>query len=111
MTEIRPATLQDFERLKGRPPKTARAFAAVRDDAVIGIGGVYRGGVSLVLFSELTDAIRKDKRTLARLVRAVKSLMKGTVYAHADEAIAGSEVLLEHMGFEPFQGRLYQWHG
>ena len=111
MTEIRPATLEDFERVRTRPAKTVRAYAAVRDGEVLGVGGVYREGVSQVLFSEFTDAIRKDKRSLVRLLRSMATLMKGTVYSYADEAIAGSEVLLEHMGFERYEGRVYQWHG
>lgn len=108
---IRPATLEDFVRLKAAPPKTARAYAVVKDEEVIGIGGVYRDGVSKVLFSELTDEIRRDKRTLIGLIRAVRSLMRGRVFSFADPEIPGSEVLLEHMGFEPYEGRFYQWHG
>lgn len=111
MTEIRPATMEHFERLKSSPLKTARAFAVVRGEDVIGIGGVYRDGASLVLFSELTDELRKDKRSLIRLVRAVTPMLRPRTLALADPDIDGSDVLLEHMGFEPFEGRIYQWPG
>ena len=110
ITSIRPATLEDFINLREVPPKTARAFAVVKDTNVIGIGGIYRDGENKVLFSELTDEIRRDKRSLIGLIRAVKTLMRGRVFSFADPDIDGSEVLLRHMGFEHFQGRFYQWH-
>lgn len=113
MTEIRPATVKHFERLKGTPPpKSARAFAAVRGEDVIGIAGVYRDGPSLVLFSELTDELRHDKRAGVRLKRAVMPLIAGKLaYAQADPAIDGSDKLLLHLGFELCHGRTYQWRG
>lgn len=110
MTEIRPATVEDFVRLGSRVPKTARAFAAADGGDVLGIGGVYRDGTSLVLFGELTDKIRSDKRAFVRLIRAVKTLLDGrAAYSLADPEIDGSDVLLRHIGFEPFEGRVYRW--
>ena len=111
MTEIRPATTEHFERIRSKPEKTARAFAVVRGKDVLGIGGVYRDGATLVMFSELTDELRKDKRSLVKLVRAVKPMLRPRTLALADPDIEGSDVLLEHMGFEPLEGRIYQWHG
>lgn len=106
--EVVPATAEHFVRLKGAaPPRTVRAYTAVRGDAVLGIGGVYRAGVTTVLFSELTDDIRSDKRSLIRLIRAVKPMLKPGIVAHADPAIRGSEVLLEHLGFEKLEGEIW----
>lgn len=111
MTEIRPATAEDFVRLRASTPKTARAYVAVRGEEVIGVGGVYRDGVSLVVFSELTDTLRKDRRTMVRLKRAVIPMIQPRTLAFADPDIDGSDALLEHMGFEPLDGRIYQWPG
>jgi hypothetical protein len=111
MTQILPATVEHFDRLKGALPMTARAFAVVRGEDVLGIGGVYRDGAIQVMFSELTDELRRDKRSLIRLIRSVKALLRPRAQAFADPEIKGSEALLEHMGFEPLVGRVYQWPG
>lgn len=111
MTEIRPATSDDFLRLNGEVPvRTARALSVVRGEDVIGIAGVYRDGWSLVAFSDFTDELRADKRSIVRLKRAFMPLLDGhEVFAHADPEIEGSDVLLENLGFVPFDGRIYQW--
>lgn len=109
---IRPATREDFARLGKVALKSARGLAVERDGMLLGIAGLYRDGPTSrkVLFSELTDELRRDKRALIALIRAVTPLMSGRVFSLADPEIEGSEVLLEHMGFEPYEGRVYQWH-
>jgi hypothetical protein len=110
MIEIRPATHEMLQRVSGDVPKrTARAIAAVRGDEVLGVGGVYREGTNLVLFSYMTDELRKNKRALIRALRAVTRLMRGTVYSWADPEIKGSDALLKHMGFEHYRDGVYQW--
>ena len=109
---IVPATAEHFTALKGAsPPRTVRAYTAVRGEDVIGIAGTYKEGIYTVLFSELTDEIRSDKRTFVRLVRMVmpliEPLMKGQTLAHADPAIRGSDVLLKHLGFEKLEGDVW----
>jgi hypothetical protein len=110
MTEIVPATPELLARFYGDAPKrTARAVAVVRGEEVLGVGGVYREGTNSVLFSDMTDELRKNKRALVKALRAVMRLMKGTVYSWADPDIEGSDVLLKHMGFEPYRDGVYQW--
>lgn len=112
-TEIVPATSEMIERLTGEAPAiTVRAAAAVRGEEVIGVGGVYANESGWVMFSTLTDELRKDKRALVKLVRAVQRYIARCpmgVVATADPAIKGSDVLLEHMGFQRVQGDIYLW--
>lgn len=110
MIEILPATPELLARFYGDTPKrTSRAVAVVSGDEVLGVGGVYREGANSVLFSDMKDELRKNKRALVKAVRAVMRLMKGTVYSWADPDIEGSDVLLKHMGFEPYGDGVYQW--
>ena len=106
--EVVPATAEHFQSLRGSlPPRTVRAYTVVRDGAPLGIAGVYKEGVSTVLFSELTDELRADKRSLVKLKRAVLPMLKRGILSYADPAISGSEVLLEHLGFTEREGRIW----
>lgn len=114
MTEIRPATAELLARFYGQAPtRTQRAVVAVDGERVIGVAGVYPDGARMVMFSELTDELKRDKRAIVRGIRAVRRLAPAGVPVHAlaDPDIAGSEVLLEHMGFTPVHGRVYAWQG
>ena len=109
---IVPATAEHFTALKGAsPPRTCRAYTAVRGEEVLGIFGVCRAGAARVAFAEFTEDLRADKRSVIALLRAAKTLLKPGDFAEADPAISKSEVMLEHIGFEPYEGRMYIWLG
>lgn len=113
MTAIVPATQELLERFYGYTPKRSqRAVVAVDGERVIGVAGVYMDDGRQVMFSDLTDEIRKDKRTIVRGIREVLRLAAKRhlpVHALADPEIEGSETLLRHMGFEEIADRIYQW--
>jgi hypothetical protein len=121
MNGIFPATaelLDAFyaERPDSRPKMTTRSVVAVKDGKPVGVGGFYvepeRGRV--VLFGDLTDDLRRDKRLLIMGYRAALDMAKSyspRVYSLADAAIAGSEVLLEHMGGRHVGQRIYEFGG
>lgn len=101
-TEIVPATAEMLERCGGVPAKTVRAVAAVRGAEVIGVAGVYSSEAGWVMFADLTDELRADKRAIVRGIRAVLELVRRrrmVVVALADPEIRGSATLLEHIGF------------
>lgn len=101
---------EQIEQFKNiRLVKTVRAVAAVRGDQVLGIAGLYCDGLWTRMFSELTDELRRDKRALVRLARAVLELARprAPVYAEADPRIPGSAKLLEHMDFRHERGDIY----
>ena len=115
MIRILPATPNLLARTRvGRPAKTMRCLVAVDDtDKVLAVAGMYADGNRLVLFADLSDTLRQNKRALVRGWRALMSIAvkkNATVHAVADPQIAGSRALLEHMGFEHLTGDLYQWH-
>jgi len=113
MTEIVPATPELLSSYYGSPPaRSQRAVAVVKDGSVIGVGGVYADGDRQVMFSDMTDELRRDKRALIMGMRAVMKLAARRalpVVAEADAEIEGSEKLLEHMGFEHIGQRIYAW--
>lgn len=113
MTEIVTATAEILERFYGdAPARTVRAIAAVRDDRVIGVAGVYADGSRLVMFSQLTDELRRDRRSIVRGIRRLTELARARrmpVHAVADAAIEGSERLLEHIGFQRVSPEVFVW--
>jgi hypothetical protein len=113
MVQIVPATMELLKRFYGEEPKRSqRAVVAIKDDRIIGVAGIYTEKERSVMFSEMSDECRKDKRTVVKGIRAVMKLASARampVMALADPEIEGSEKLLEHMGFAPLKGRVYQW--
>lgn len=112
-TEIVPATGEMFARLQGPPPAvTVRAVAAVRGGDLLGVAGAYANESGWVMFSTLTDKLRADKRAMVRMMREVQRILarrRMSVVAVADPQIDGSDILLEHMGFERAYGDVYLW--
>lgn len=113
MTEIVPATEELLTQFLGAPPsRTVRAFAAVRGDEVLGVAGIYAKGDGWVVFADLTDEIRADRRLIVKGYRLVMAMLKEratSAISIADPHIKGSEVLLKHMGFKHASGEAFVW--
>ena len=109
------ATPEAIDRaLPERPKQTMRAILAMDGEHVLGIAGIYRQDAALVLFGQISDELRAHRRVIVRAIRLVMKMatrVKIPIVAMADPEIDGSDILLEHMGFKPFQGRVYIWHG
>ena len=113
---IRPATREDLASVDGQAPtRTCRAQAVIEDGKCIAVWGVYVMNTRRVLFANFTPAFRKSRRNFVVGIKALKQfLAEGPdlpILSRADPEIPGSDVLLEHIGFEHLHGRLYQWHG
>lgn len=115
MIVVEPATLDTMTRFYGHPPsRTARAIVARDGDRVLGVAGLYRAGDRHVAFIDMTDEVRARRRVIVLGARALRAMMAeagGPVHALADPHIEGSDRLLEHYGFEPLEGRVYEWRG
>ncbi len=121
MTGIYPATEELVarfyaERPDGRPKVTTRSVVAVKDGKPVGIGGfiVERDAGRVVLFGDLTDELRSDKRLLVRGYRAVLDMAKAyglRIHSYAEPTIDGSEKLLSHMGGRNLGNRVYEFGG
>lgn len=94
--------------------KSSRGIVAIHDDGQIaGVAGVFTDGHRLVLFANLTDTLRADKRAIIKAARLLKTIFKrchAPVHSLADPDINGSRALLEHVGFKPLVGDMMQWH-
>lgn len=107
MITIRPLTREDIPTIQA----TARGWAVVLDDTVVGTAGVvYTDG--LQAWSELDPVMKKYPKIIMRLAHKVRDLcrqMNGPVYALADDQYERSGKLLEHIGFVHEEGPLYRW--
>lgn len=115
MITIVPATRELLAKTRvGTPNMTMRALVAIDEDGKpVAVAGMYADRHRLVLFSELSDQMRQNKRALIKGIRqlmAIAEQKKAPVHALADPEIPGSAALLKHMGFKHLTGDLYGWH-
>lgn len=110
MTEIVPATEYLFARMQGGlPRRTSRALVAVKDGDPIGLIGLIPDGDALMVYANLTDEIRKDRKALVRLSRAFETLAGDfTVIATASLSVEASGRFLEHFGFKRLHDNVYE---
>lgn len=103
--EFRTATTQDaYEFYNQQPPFSFKGIVAVKDEKIVGIGGIYREAGNLVAFSDLDEAMRGSKKDLVRGCRAMMEIIeeqKRPVYAVANKDEPTSESLLQRLGFVP----------
>ena len=97
-------------------PCTIRGYAYLKGGEPIVLWGFIRESYRWVLFLEAKDGARSYdhewRRILALGIRKLRPLLdelRAPVHALADPDIDGSCELLEHIGFEPFNQRIYQW--
>jgi hypothetical protein len=103
--EFRQATLEDaFKFYKSYPPARFRGFVAEKDGEILMVGGVYYVKGYPVAFSDLSDAVRKDRKTIAKGIRLLCEFydsMKTPVYALASQCEQTAPYLLAKLGFKP----------
>jgi hypothetical protein len=115
MTDIKlvPLTQSLAESFYGaRPMKTIQGIAAVRGNQVLGLAGFYRNDTKIIVFTELNEEIRKDRRTLVKGIRLIRRMIKNyrfPVYSYADPCIQNADILLLHVGFTHYDNGVYQW--
>jgi hypothetical protein len=107
-----PATTELVRAFLGRDLEwTSRSICCMRDDKVIGIGGVYLRESVGIAYSTISETMRHDRRAVVKAVRAFRKLLnefRTPVYAMAGE-FDTAEGFLEHVGFQQVTGRIYQW--
>lgn len=110
MIAIVPATTHHIMTLYGEPlGRTVRALAVVDGERVLGIGGIYEDNSQTVVFSKITDDLRRQKRVLILASRQVIGWFRREVFALCDTSIPQARGFLEHMGFEQVHGEVYRW--
>ena len=109
--EIRPATEADIRRFYGSVKWTFRAFAAELDGEVLAVAGIYYDWPHVVAFSSVKPGANdRYKFTAGRMVMKVMELVRArTCYAVIGPSFPESGKLLERLGFEHVEGRIYRW--
>jgi hypothetical protein len=108
-----PATPDLLKQFYGSiPARTSQTVVAVKDDRVIGVAGVYVDDARLIVFTDLSDELRQDKRTMVRGIREIFRLVQKydlPVYAVVNTSIDGAVKLLTHVGFVHEYEGVYAW--
>lgn len=103
------ASSANFDEL-GEPIHGGRAIAAILDGKTIGIAGYYLDNGRIVVYSKITPTLRLHKRTIIRgamIIAGMVDSVQAPALALAEEGTVGAEALLEHIGFERLDGRIY----
>ena len=100
--EIVPINSEILRRFYGKDQTpTIRGIAALQDNNIIGVAGIFRMEFGWMLFSDMTPEFLKDKRAIVMSIRALRKLIDSVrlpVYAKADENAEGADTLIEHVG-------------
>lgn len=96
--EIVPTTPEHMIQMAGvNPPLTVKAITAIRDGKVLGVAGVCRIGLRWVLFCELTEDIKNDKRAMVTSLRAVRKLVSSLTLPVIAIPQIGDSSLIDHV--------------
>ena len=108
--KIRPATKEDMESFYPGFKWTFRAYVAEIEDRIIGIGGIYYVPPYVIAFSTFKPEMDEYPMTKLRGMKKIMEIVKDrTCLAAADKNFPGSSKLLERLGFEHIEGRIYRW--
>jgi hypothetical protein len=109
--EIKPATKEAIARYHGRAlNRSGRAWIGVRDGEILGIAGYYLDQHGYVMYSSMTEELKKDKRFIVKAIRFMKEKageLKIPIYAKAE--FVTSETVMKHAGFVEIAEGLYRW--
>lgn len=111
MIEIVPATKEILDEHYGKElPRSCRAIAAVKDGRVLGVAGFHMDKIAMVVFSELSDELKRSPRALIKGWRLLAKMMRARgvmAYARCDSNIEAAERFLIHLGFERMAGDIF----
>jgi len=82
-------------------PLSVRAYVAVLNGEVVGIGGVAFHGKQLVVFSDIKPALKPYPLTIWRGAKKVMGLVKGSATALVDPDMATAPRFVKGLGFVP----------
>lgn len=103
------ASKENFDELGEAVKHGGRAIAAVLDGRTIGVAGYYLDKGRVVVYSTITPELRPHKRTIIRgamIIIGMIDRMGLPVQALAGD-IEGADRLLEYIGFDHLEGRIY----
>lgn len=115
MSEIVPATADDYEAMYGEPPcASLQGYVVKKDGKPVAIGGLYYQYGRHVVFSEIKEPVRKrDILRVCHLVLGLAKQKRATVFSLLGK-LPTSINLLKHFNFQFVmntpQGDLYQWN-
>lgn len=100
--DLQPATPADVEEFYGAPSLySCRAIIARLDGKPVGLGGVYRVGKNMVVFTEIREEMLPYKKDILRACRMVLEIINKytMVVAYADPAHPTADTFGSHFNF------------
>ena len=100
---LRPATVEDVAQFYGGASLySVRAIAAELEGKIVGIGGVYRVGKQMIVFTEMKPEMLSYKKDIIRASRLVLAIIEkySIVSAYIAPEIPTAESFGKHFGFE-----------
>jgi hypothetical protein len=96
------ATKADVEEYYGVPSLySCRAVVARLDGKPVGLGGVYRVGKNMVVFTDIREEMKPFKKDILRACRMVLEIINRytSVVAYPDPALETADTFGNHFGF------------
>ena len=113
MITIIPATPEMVqEYCKG--PFTTQALAVMEGDKVLAIYGVYLQDGLQVIFSNISDELKRKPRYIVRAWRMLLEILSKRnlpVFTFCDLSVSKADLFLLHLGFRPFNGDIWKMEG
>ena len=105
MINFRTATTKDALDFYGKkPPNSFKGIVAVKDEKIIGIGGLFYMKTNVVVFSDIKPEMRSHKKAIVKGLKIIMNMVKDSnraVYAIACPDEPTSKKLLNKLGFTP----------
>lgn len=95
-------------------PFTTQALAVVDGDNILAVYGVYLQDGCQVVFSNISDELKKKPKYIIRAWRQLLSQMETRrlpILARCDMNLHKADLFLLHLGFSPFNGNIWKMEG
>lgn len=105
-----PTIAEHFDALNAeRQAVSTRSWTVLNDEGIpVGIGGYYVSNGKKVIFSVISDELRKKPKSLLKIAREILGKNTGILFAICDYSIEAAPRFLEHLGFEYIGGDAWE---
>lgn len=88
---------------------SARALAVVDGERVLGVVGLCAMGNGQIMFTHISEELKKTPRVIVRAWRAIKAMTgRLPTFAECDRTIPKAADFLIHLGFVPYNDKLWR---
>ena len=109
MITIIPAT-SEMVKARCKGVKSVRAIAAIEDEKVLGVAGVYLDGDKQIVFASLCQELKDRPKAILMAWKELKKTFRPNlpVFAFCDFTLPRTENFLLHFGFLPYKDNIWR---